>query len=259
MMHKLATIDSGVGDGIAYRGKRFAIKYALPAILTIAGAMMVAGPVNLPSVAIGLILFLCAAFGFTAAEVRLPGDFLEYRRFWKWRRIEAGKVTQCRASLVPAMGRLKLHRFIPPWGAIYFVLPDVGLTLACPGGHTRFTSRVSEKFGSDADRAVRGHEYGPGMKAGARDYIFSGLIGCVWTLVLYSIVPNFPLGMISDNRSPLANVVRTEHAALTWPWGLIACGVLLLGLFSVRNKRIVWVFAFCFGAVAISVLISGLR
>lgn len=51
---------------------------------------------------------------------------------------------ECKVSLVPAMGSLKLRRFVPPWGKIYFVLEEP-FQWAVPGGETRLTAFISAR------------------------------------------------------------------------------------------------------------------
>lgn len=259
MIHRIETIDSGATDGIAYRGKRFAIKYALPAILIVAGSLMMVGPTNVASIGAGVILLMCAIFGLTTAELRSPGDFLEYRRFLNWHRVAVGEAKGCRVSLVPGIGRLTLRRFVLPWGAIYFVLPSTGVMPAWPGGHTQFTRHVAEKLASTGSaQSIEGKDDGSKRAPRTRDYIFPLLIGCLWSVMLYFLVPNFPPSRESST-STLGKLVRGEHEAVAWPWGLVLCGALLLGLTSARKRFVVWILAFCLGALVISVLVTSFR
>jgi hypothetical protein len=97
-------------------------KYWLAFMTALAAALfardLAAYPANL--IPFGLLVFW-ALFLFTAAEVKAHEKTLEYRRFWAWKQISYDQIGQCAASWIPGLGYVRLGRFVPPWGKLYFV------------------------------------------------------------------------------------------------------------------------------------------
>jgi hypothetical protein len=101
----------------------FGFKYWAAFILFVSGAVMggtdlFVYPARIPLV---LGLLLGGVFSLTAVEVRAGDDALRYRRFLTWRTIPYAEILDCKLCIWPVYGSLRVTRFVPPWGRIYFV------------------------------------------------------------------------------------------------------------------------------------------
>src|SRR5207302_9591978 len=67
------------------------------------------------------LLALLSLFFFTLALIVPTDRYLEYKRFIQWRTISYKEVSKCGRSVFPLVGYIKLKRFLPPWGRLYFV------------------------------------------------------------------------------------------------------------------------------------------
>jgi hypothetical protein len=64
-----------------------------------------------------------AALNWLVAEVRYEHNILSYRRFGGWRTIDRREVIASGVVWPPFIAYVRLNRFVPPWGRLYFV-PD---------------------------------------------------------------------------------------------------------------------------------------
>lgn len=66
-----------------------------------------------------VLAFVLSGFHLSIAAIRVRNGDLQYRRFMRWQSIDKGAVR----SFGPfPLGYLRLGRFVPPWGRIWFVL-----------------------------------------------------------------------------------------------------------------------------------------
>jgi hypothetical protein len=56
------------------------------------------------------------------AEIEVRSGNLRYRRLFRWRPLSKGEIVDVRVDLPHFVGSLRLHRFVFPWGRLYFVL-----------------------------------------------------------------------------------------------------------------------------------------
>ncbi len=101
----------------------FVFKVGLPALSLFAIASVCWWPpTTLPAIVLGIILVLPAIFCFfNAGLVEAESNFLLYRRFFKWRRLEYCEIVACGRSFFPGLNYLKLKTPVPPFGKLYYI------------------------------------------------------------------------------------------------------------------------------------------
>jgi hypothetical protein len=57
----------------------------------------------------------------TLAEVRRQGKQIRIRRWWGSISVDESDIVDISRSVLQGIGRLRVRRFMPPWGVIYFV------------------------------------------------------------------------------------------------------------------------------------------
>ena len=70
---------------------------------------------------LGLPLLLIAIFMNTLADIQDEGQFVRLNMIWGSMSVERKNVVRTTRSFLDGIGILQLHRFVPPWGKIYFV------------------------------------------------------------------------------------------------------------------------------------------
>jgi hypothetical protein len=99
----------------------FAAKYYL-AILLFVGFGLSSGWWGGWRLLFGLPFAVAGFFQLSLAVVDVKDGILRYRRFIKWTTIHRPEVLSCGLVLPPFVGYIRLNRFVPPWGRLYFVL-----------------------------------------------------------------------------------------------------------------------------------------
>ncbi len=64
--------------------------------------------------------FLLIVLYVSAAEIRMDGKQVYYRRFISWRKLP-DDVSDVRCSLFPALGYIKFRHFLSPFGVLFFI------------------------------------------------------------------------------------------------------------------------------------------
>jgi hypothetical protein len=96
------------------------------------------------------LLVLWGIFYATATVVQVDESGVRYRRYYRWTKVSYDEILECRLSWIPAVGFIKLARFVPPWGKIYFVPVGPPEWLHIFSQHSKMTRYID-----DAARAKR--------------------------------------------------------------------------------------------------------
>ncbi len=205
----------------------------------------------------GLLFYLCGL-------AQATPDCVWYRRFFHWERIEYEDIVACgNAIFPPGLGYLKLRRFVPPFGKLYFApyAPSIG-----PWEQLRQSRefmqyirvRMGKPPGSVPDQPLAStvREYDDTQKARVkRCSSFGGLAG---GLIFFSRVfvgwpgPGFPPPI--ESGQPWywqANLYWWHfcHRILDWPFNMIAIVMLLSGIVALRFNRAATSLAIALGAL----------
>ncbi|HVB32764.1 MAG TPA: hypothetical protein VNJ52_00110 [Patescibacteria group bacterium] len=193
-----------------------------------------------PAMALSLALGLLAVFHFTLAEVRLSEERMEYRRFWRWVVVPWAQVRESRVSWFPATAYVRLDRFVPPWGRVYFVrqLPGLRPEFALPGEQSTLTSYISSRIPPAHGRPLEQAERGAGdPKARPWTCLLAVLFGLVLAIAVGLATPgSVSVPSPSSASGWVAEWFRLQTAAFAWPWFFIPLG-LLAALILLRRFR----------------------
>lgn len=201
-------------------------------------------------IVVGLPPVLLALLYLTAAQVR-PGErTLRCRRFFSWREVPYEEVRECKVSVAPGLGVLRLGRFVFPWGRIYFVREEPHQWLS-PGGQsnlTRFINARREGRPNLPETSAAKRPDAPGR----RDLTVCGsaaVVGALAALFSRTLLPDVSL-QFDPQRYPhwIASYEQFQQTIASWPWNLVAGFVLLAIVIALRFKK-AWGFAFAFGGV----------
>ena len=104
----------------------FISKLLMPAMFTVVGVFLAVAPTTRPvGVALFSIIALQGIVQFIVVGLVNPTqECLLYKRFFKWRRIEYSDILKCGRPIFPlfwGLHYLRLRRFEPPLGKLYFV------------------------------------------------------------------------------------------------------------------------------------------
>ena len=217
--------------------------------LLLLGPIMILRDANHASV-IEIPFVFWAVFNLSAARVR-PGDkILRYRRFFSWQEVSYGEILECKVSIAPGMGVLKLRHSSFPWGSIYFVREEPHQWLS-PGGQsqlTRFINARREGRPNLTEAAPIDHADAPSKRDGMACGV-AAVVGVLLALLSRTLLPDISL-QLDPGRYPywIAAFEHFQEAIASWPWNLVA-GFVLLAIVVVLRFRKAWGFAFAFGGV----------
>jgi hypothetical protein len=99
------------------------VKFLIPAILILGSFPILRATAKPLGIVLGALIGILGVTYFVITSlVRAEVDCLYYRRFFEWRRLEYAHVLSCGRSAFLPLCYIKLRRFEPPLGKIYFVL-----------------------------------------------------------------------------------------------------------------------------------------
>jgi hypothetical protein len=67
---------------------------------------------------VSLGFLIIGSFFLSVARVKPDGNVLKYRRWFRWQAVPYSEISECGESWV--FGYVRFHRYVPPWGRIYF-------------------------------------------------------------------------------------------------------------------------------------------
>jgi len=95
------------------------------------GLLFLGGPLillyhtfRIQNILLSIPFVVASGFFLSVVQVSPPGDHLRYRRLIKWKVIPYNQVLECREDSV--FGYLRIKRYVPPWGKLYFTRAQVG-------------------------------------------------------------------------------------------------------------------------------------
>ncbi len=218
-------------------------------LLLLVGPIMMLRDANHASV-IELPFVFWAVFNITAAQVRLGDKILRYRRFFGWQEVSYEEILECKVSIAPGMGVLKLRHASFPWGRIYFVREEPNQWLV-PGEQSQLTRFINAQRGDGQTLPEASRDEGRDIP-NRRDRITCGVatvVGVVVALLSRTLLPDVSV-QFDPQRYPHWIVAYEEFQQViaSWPWSLAACFVLLAIVVVLRFRK-AWGFAFAFGGV----------
>jgi hypothetical protein len=209
-----------------------------------------AAPSNVPSFILFFIPFSWGIFNLTLAQMKVHEGGLSYRRFLKWRELLYEDIRECRSSILPATGYVRLNRFLWPWGKLYFV----NLRHARGESEQRLTDVINACRTDFRDDISIHNEGELRRQAGnlGKLSVAAVLAGVAYSVVLSYVLPPLPPEDSLSGFPPwLAILVRIERAAMQWPGVLVVCTIIIIVLrMRVRDrswKR--WVLCWALGAL----------
>jgi hypothetical protein len=220
-------------------------------------AMAVAlGPTPPLRLVISIPLALWGLFSLTIAEVRASEEVLEYRRFLKWKGVPYETIQECKRSLIPVLGYLKLGSVVPPWGKIYFVsarpIFDHGPDQIVPYVNARMRRR---EFPMDMET-----ESLDARRQAGRRWALAFATGIMCSLVVYYLFPNFPTTPSWVGYPSLIRVtMHIWEKLVTWPWGIVTAAVLSALSFRDRSAKRSWILAAAIGFMLVEMALVATR
>jgi hypothetical protein len=202
-------------------------------------------------VLLGLVTAL-GLFFFTLALIMPSDHHVQYKRYIRWHKIDYNEILACKQSIIPLVGYVKLKRFVPPWGKLYFVF----YTPSAPflGGSERkmMIQYVQDKMaGRDAavgveariaTNTVEMEEKGSAAKCG-----LWALMGLIWALFLrlylgLRIATSPPPAAANENVLYQLAVSLWKFGAylLDWPYNAVVVVAILALIVAWRYRRKAW-------------------
>lgn len=97
---------------------RMLFKYMLPMMCFLGTSVLLWGDEH---VMWSVFPFLLIALYISAAEIRINGKQIYYRRFISWKKLP-DDVADVRCSVFPALGYVRFRHFLPPLGLLFFIV-----------------------------------------------------------------------------------------------------------------------------------------
>lgn len=201
-------------------------------------------------------LVLWGIFCVTVAEVRADERVLRYRRFLKWTQIPYEHIRQCKNSWIPGLAYLRLARFIPPWGKVYFAV----LRPLFTGSPKDLLAFIHARMAGKEFPLPPEAQTPEDKRKGARRCALAFVVGILTSFMLNYLFPNYPPQMSWEGYPRLlAVVMHIWQRAVTWPWGMVTAAV-LVGLFlRERFAKQSWILAWVIGAMLTQMAISAIH
>jgi hypothetical protein len=201
---------------------------------------------------------LAGVFCLTATEVRACEQVLEYRRFLVWKPVQYAEIRECKKSWLPWFGYMRLTRFVPPWGRIYFVIVRP-LFAGNPKGLVSLIN--SRRAGMEAPTPDDGLLDGNGRAASPVFHVFLVLAGVFMSLMYAYLTPEFDqrIRAPSNSMGVVALYFRLLHDATSWPWAIATIAIIAAAIIKFRSSRLIWILPLALGTIVGNVLARALR
>jgi hypothetical protein len=229
----------------------FVFKINLPVIGLVGAVSTCWPPVKPPGVAIGILIGLLPIFYFFNAGLVDPKpDYLLFRRFVRWRRIEYQEIIACGGSFFPGLNYLKLKTPERPFGKLYYIpYNPVDWVWQQPKADREAREYINARIGKSLDSLPAPppvvpvkHEMFRGKK-GVAQCAFSGTSSAVIVLLLRLLgwpwldsPPTVGLGLKWADRI-IADLWYLCVHVINWPYNLLATLSLLAVIFIIRFGR----------------------
>ena len=213
----------------------FIVKVWFPFVLLFGEWAVLRGAYHI--IELALVPSLLALFYLTAVQIKPESQAIRYRYFYlfKWLQIPYEEILDCRNSLVPGLGVLKLRRFALPWGRIYFVREEAVLQIPFRRQQSALTSIINERREHVGVSRIpeKNHQnlqsklwwFAAAVSAGAVSFF----------LIAASLCDAPPFDPKESPR--LAVYLRFQEGILRWPWNLILGFLLISIIFALRFDK----------------------
>jgi len=224
----------------------------------------------------GLVLLglfaIAGLFLFTLALIMPTDGALRYRRFIKWHTIEYQEIVQCKRSLFPLVGYMKLNRFLPPWGRLYFVFHTPSEPFFGRSAQKAIVQYIQDKMAGKAGLDTRGetkievHVAAPEKKGSLPVCALWALLGFVWVLFVRLVLDfqhTIPTPSVFAHENILYSLGlalwRLGTQLLDWPYNILVILAILALILASRFRRSGWAPAAALGFFVSELLVRFLR
>jgi hypothetical protein len=239
----------------SHKGMAINMKYYVPTILAAFAVAMLYGGFTSRRLLVICPALVAALFFLSLANLEVADGVLRYRRFLRWVPIEASEVRGSGVAWPGVIGYIRLHRYVVPWGKLYFVLDE-----RRPGGtNSTLLAYLSSKKHSE--------DHGPPLSAEARLSILrlylAGAIGIFTSLMVSYLTPqNLLQGGFPKSTTGMPVLLKIVFQFAGWfntsAVQIFGAAVMALLALSRRNRPEAWLYAFLSGfalaAIAIRML-----
>ena len=232
---KSTTRISRTAAEIALLVKYWAALLPLVSAAVIGGRDLFVHPARIPFVA---TLVIAGLLCLTAAEVRAEEKLLRYRRFLVWKQISYDEICECRSSLLPGFGYIRLANFLPHLGRLYFVTARPAFTgnpeeLVANINSRRAGAEVPERQTDDDASGEDARNKAIGLCT------FTAFIGVVYAFLIAIYFPRHLEPASWEGFPPwVASMMGLYQRAMTWPWDVGT--MMVLSLISVGFEVSCW-------------------
>lgn len=228
----------------SHRIRLYLLRLWWPALLFFVATQLVSGTYR--AIAVALPLFATAVFYVFAAEIRVGEDALWYRRWRRWIRVPYNEIHECKVSLAPGLGVLRLCRSASPWSKLYFVREEPTQILL-PGGQSSLTSLINARRSGNTTVLQEHRSRGNSGWAACGIAMITGIVAALLSRLL---LPDVSIQFSQDSFPRW--VVAYENflrATSEWPWNLVVCCLLVVLLVVLKFRRKAWGAAFALGGI----------
>lgn len=191
-------------------------------------------------------------FHLSLAVVRVRGGALQYRRFLTWSTIDRRDVISSGVVWPPALGYIRLNRFLSPWGRLYFVL-DTDRSPSPFGrgdyGLLRYLANHSRRGNSDPT--------GPGRPSSRADWLklwAAGTAGAALSFLRISLsrTSDRSASTFHTQHQTVISAVRGLQQLLAHSWQAQMALFAIFALLAVyaRGRPKAWTLAFLAGVLS---------
>lgn len=236
----------------SHKGMSANTKFYVPMILIAFSIGMLYGGFTSRRLLVICPALVAAFFFLSVADLKVADGVLRYRRFLKWMPIESGEVRSSGVAWPGVIGYIRLHRYLVPWGKLYFVLDEPPLR----GGNSALLAclesrKHSEDHGSPLPPKAR--------LSNLRLYLASS-VGVLTSLMVFYLTPqNLLQDGLPRSTTGMPALFKALFQFAGWFHTSAAqiIGIAVMALLAVtrRNRPEAWWYAFLSGfAVAVIVV-----
>jgi hypothetical protein len=192
---------------------------------------------------------LVALFYLSAVQIRPGPKMLRWRRLFNWQDVPYENILECKVSIAPGIGLLRLRRFVFPWGRLYFVREEPN-QLLWPGGQSQLTRFINARREETPVPEASYHEGANAPKMRERTACgVAASVGVIAAFLSRTLLPDVSV-QFDPTRYPhwIVACEQFQRAIASWPWNLLVAFMLLAIVLVLRFKN-AWGFAFAFGGV----------
>jgi|HubBroStandDraft_6_1064221.scaffolds.fasta_scaffold01430_2 hypothetical protein len=201
-------------------------------------------------------LIIMACFLLTVAEVRKAGNFLEYRRLFRWKAVSYDQIAQCKRSWLLGLGHMTVHRSEMHRSRIFFVTSTVDNS-----DTSDLTAYINGRSGGRLERKLKSKDNLDRADYNSRRFcLVMGSVGVLFSIAASLLFPQF----LAEPRADLFPSAVTLGGrflwrATTWPWALVTCTILMAQILRLHFKEKAWAAALAVGVFLGHMAVQALR